>query len=129
MKKLTSRLSMAITILGIAVLTLLSGCEYEYVEPEVGPPPPEVVSFSTDIMPIFNASCNMSGCHAAGAFDPDLSPANAYSSLIDGDFINATDPASSLIYTSMASGTMKSFSTISEANLVLAWIQKGALNN
>lgn len=129
MKKITSSITFVISIAGIALMTILSGCEYEFIEPEVGPPPPDVVSFATDIMPIFNASCNMSGCHAAGAFDPDLSPANAYSSLIDGDFINTTDPGSSLIYTSMATGTMESFSTTSEANLVLAWIQKGALNN
>ncbi|NTW25957.1 MAG: hypothetical protein HGA37_14765 [Lentimicrobium sp.] len=129
MKKLTSRLSIAIAITGIALMTLLSGCEYEFVEPEVGPPPPDVVSFSTDIMPIFNASCNMSGCHAVGAFDPDLSPANAYSSLSDGDYINTANPENSLIYTSMATGSMKSFTNTSEANLVLAWIQKGALNN
>lgn len=129
MKKLTARITFVIAIAGIALMTILSGCEYEFVEPEVGPPPPDVVSFTTDIMPIFNASCNMSGCHAAGAFAPDLTPANAYSSLFDGDFINTSDPASSLLYTSMASGSMKSFSTASEANLVLAWIQKGALNN
>lgn len=129
MKNLTSRLSMAIAIIGIAFMTLLSGCEYEFVEPEVGPPPPDVISFSTDILPIFNASCNMSGCHAAGAFDPDLSPANAYNSLSDGNYFSTTNPESSLIYTSMATGSMKSFTNASEANLVLAWIQKGALNN
>ncbi len=128
MKKTSSRLTSAIAISIIAFMTFLTGCEYEFIEPEYIPPPPDVVSFTTDIMPIFNTSCNMSGCHAAGAFAPDLSPANAYSNLQNG-FINTADPSSSLIYTSMATGSMKSFTTTSEANLVLAWIQKGALNN
>ncbi len=108
-------------------MTFLTGCEYEYVVPD-NTPPPTVISFATDIMPIFNASCNLSGCHAAGAFEPDLSPANAYASLQNG-YINTADPSTSLIYTAMATGSMKSFTTTGNANLVRAWIEKGALNN
>lgn len=128
MKKPISKLTSLIAIAAIASMTLLGGCEYEFVEPEFIPPPTDTVSFSTDIMPIFNTSCNMSGCHAAGAFAPDLSPANAYSNLQNG-FINTADPSSSLIYTAMATGSMKSFTTPAEASVVLGWIQQGALNN
>ncbi|MFH1121173.1 MAG: hypothetical protein V1775_15245 [Bacteroidota bacterium] len=128
MKKLSSRINSALAIGAFATMALLSGCEYDYVEPDNTPLPTEV-SFATDIMPVFNASCNMAGCHATGAAEPDLTPANAYSSLQDGGYINTNDPASSLIYTAMATGSMKSYSTTSQVNLILAWIQKGALNN
>jgi hypothetical protein len=128
MKKLNTKLTSAIAMVAIAFMTFLTGCEYEFVEPEFIPPPTDTVSFANDVMPIFNASCNMSGCHAAGAFEPDLSPANAYTNLQNG-FINTATPSSSLIYTSMATGSMKSFTTAAEASIVLGWIQQGALNN
>jgi len=70
----------------------------------------------------------MSGCHAAGAFEPDLSPASAYTNLLNG-YVSTADPASSLIYTAMATGSMKDFASPTEASLVLGWIQQGALNN
>lgn len=128
MKNLTNNLTTVIAIVALAFTTLLSGCEYEFIEPEFIPIPTQV-SFTTDIMPIFNTSCNMSGCHAAGAASPDLSPANAYASLMQGSFIDTENPATSLLYTAMASGSMKTFSTPAQAALVLAWIEKGALNN
>lgn len=127
MKKTGLNLSFSLIFVSFFALAFLSGCEYDFVEPENTPIPDEI-SFATDIMPIFNASCNMSGCHAAGAFAPDLSAGNAFSALNNG-FIDATTPENSLIYTAMATGSMKSFTTVSEANLVLAWIKKGALNN
>jgi hypothetical protein len=128
MKKLSSRINSAIAIAAFAILALLTGCEYDFVEPD-NTPPPATISFATDIVPVFNASCNMAGCHATGAAEPDLTPANAFNSLQSGGFISTADPASSLLYTSMATGSMKPFSTTSQANLILAWIQKGALNN
>jgi len=126
--KLSAKINYAIAIAAFAMMLLLTSCEYDFVEPD-NTPPPATISFTTDVMPVFNESCNMSGCHATGAAEPDLSPANAYSSLVDGGFINTSDPASSLLYTSMATGSMKPFSTTSQTNLILAWIQKGALNN
>jgi hypothetical protein len=128
MKKLNTKLTSAIALTAIAFMTFLTGCEYEFVEPEYIPPPTDSISFATDIMPIFNNSCNMSGCHATGAKEPDLSPANAYASLQNG-YINTANPANSGIYTEITAGTMTDFATPTEASLVLGWIQQGALNN
>ena len=48
-------------------IAIISSCEYEFVEPEAQAPPPdpeEKVSFSEQIVPIFNEqSCNVSSCH------------------------------------------------------------------
>ncbi len=128
MKKLTSKFRPVILIASLAFITLFSGCEYDFVDPGFVPIT-NTLSYATDIQPIFDASCNMSGCHSANGFDPDLSPANSYNSLIQENLVNIDAPASSAIYISISSGSMKSFSTPSQANLVLTWIKQGALNN
>ncbi|MHC1706413.1 MAG: hypothetical protein AB9842_02700 [Bacteroidales bacterium] len=111
-----------------ACLLVLSSCEYDIVKPDTGDIPANV-SFTDHIIPVFNSSCNMSGCHAAGNVPPDLSPANAYDALISGGFINKSKPESSILYISMSSGSMKPFSKPGETALILAWIQQGAKNN
>jgi len=91
------------------------------------------VSFTTDIVAILNSSCNGSGCHNAGGKSPDLSVANAYTSLSNGGYINNSDPQKSELYLWMTgkkgapmptSGVNKDFNA-----LVLAWIKQGAQNN
>ncbi|MFA6945236.1 MAG: hypothetical protein WC220_04970 [Pedobacter sp.] len=91
------------------------------------------VSFSADIVPIFNKSCNVSGCHSPGGKSPDLSVVNAYNSLSNGGFVNASAPETSVLYLWMTgkkgtpmpvSGSNKDYNA-----LVLAWIKQGAQNN
>ncbi|PKP03873.1 MAG: hypothetical protein CVU14_01290 [Bacteroidetes bacterium HGW-Bacteroidetes-9] len=128
MKKSTQKLRPAKAIASLALIALLSGCEYDFVDPGFVPIT-NTLSYATDIQPIFDASCNMSGCHAANGFDPDLSAANSYNTLLQENLINIDNPVSSKIYISMSSGSMKSFATPSQANLILTWIKQGALNN
>lgn len=91
------------------------------------------VSFKSDIIPIFNSSCNQSGCHSTGGKSPDLTLVNAYNSLVNGGFIDINNPQQSLLYLWMTgkkgtpmpiSGVNKDFNA-----LVLAWIKQGAQNN
>ena len=91
------------------------------------------VSFTGDIIPIFNSSCNISGCHSAGGKSPDLSAANAYTSLSNSGYINTSNPETSELYLWMTgkkgtpmptSGVNKDYNA-----LVLAWIKQGAQNN
>ncbi|MCO5263614.1 MAG: hypothetical protein M9901_12120 [Lentimicrobium sp.] len=126
--KRRSLINLATILLIPAFSAMVGSCEYEFVEPDQTPVTTEV-SFATDIVPIFNASCNFAGCHAAGAVPPDLSPAGAYNSLIQLNQINTDNPSGSLLYTSITSGSMKSFSNAEQAKLILAWIQQGAKNN
>jgi hypothetical protein len=107
---------------------VLSSCEYEWIQPEKKPIPTEV-SFSGDIMPIFDNGCNTGVCHGAGATPPDLTAANAYNSLTDGGFVDADTPEASVIYTTMKSGSMKTYTDPGDEEIVLAWIQQGAKNN
>lgn len=128
MKTYLHKKSMLLTMLTASFLAIMTGCEYEVVEPD-RTPITEEVKFSEKIIPIFNASCNNSGCHATGSFLPDLSPANAYASLISENQINTENPAASALYISVTTGSMKSFSTAEQAKLILAWIEQGAKNN
>src|SRR6478672_8463710 len=91
------------------------------------------VTFSGDIQPIFAKSCSLSGCHVAGGQVPDLSPTNAYSSLLLGNYVDTLVPTNSHLYLKMSgkqgtpmpvSGSNKEYNT-----LVLAWIKQGAHNN
>lgn len=91
------------------------------------------VSFVSDIIPIFNSSCNLSGCHSPGGKSPDLTSANAYTSLTNGGFVNTGDPQTSELYQWMTGkrGTPMPVSGINKDYnaLVLAWIKQGAQNN
>ncbi|MDD3742600.1 MAG: hypothetical protein PHX54_03145 [Lentimicrobiaceae bacterium] len=106
----------------------LSGCEYEFIEFDDSPILEEV-SFKDDVIPIFNSSCGFSGCHVTGAVPPDLTAENAYQSLMKLNMVSANEPANSLLYTSMASGSMKKYSTPDQTRIIRAWIEQGAKNN
>ncbi|MDZ4748072.1 MAG: hypothetical protein SH808_06260 [Saprospiraceae bacterium] len=91
------------------------------------------VSFTGDVIPIFNADCNTSGCHNPGGIKPDLSPANAYISLTTVGYINTGAPEESELYRWMkgleAVPMPPSGSDALNTSIVLAWIQQGALEN
>lgn len=108
---------------------ILCSCEYEWIQPEKIPIPDDV-SFSADVMPIFNNGCNTNVCHGAGGTAPDLSEANAYTSLITDGYIDTETPESSIIYTTMTTGNMVPYvQNPSDPDIILAWIEQGALNN
>jgi hypothetical protein len=115
-----------VTLIGMAAW---QSCQYEWVEP-VKTVVPEVVSFSANIQPIFNQSCNISGCHSTGGTAPDLTPANAYADLFSMNLIDLATPANSKLYTKVATGgAMNKYSQPGDPEIILKWIQEGALNN
>ncbi len=100
-------------------------------------PQTQPVSFNKDIIPILTASCVLnSSCHlgANGVNQGvDLDSAVAYNSIIRKELVSTSDPLSSLLYVEVRSGEMPiaPFPPLSTAqqNLILEWIQQGALNN
>lgn len=115
-----------VTLIGMAAW---QSCQYEWVEP-VQTIIPEVVSFSADIQPIFNESCNNAGCHAPGGTAPDLTAANAYNDLFSMSLIDLTTPENSILYKKVASGgSMNKYTKTGNPEIILKWIQEGALNN
>ncbi len=123
------------TIVYISVLffsVALWSCEYEKLEP-IDTTLPENVSFSNDLTPIFENSCNASACHGTGAYQPDLTRDYAYYSLIYGDMIDTINPENSRLYKSMTNLNepmpVDGLLPVNQRNLVLVWIKEGAKNN
>ncbi len=118
----------------IILLTISIGlfsCKYEKLEPATELP--ENVSFQTDLIPLFNQSCNTVGCHNANGIPPDLSAGNAYSDITTrAGMIDLDIPENSKMYSRMIdvqspmppSGVMNY-----ESLQVLSWITDGAKNN
>lgn len=124
---------MAIVLLYTSIF-LLAGCyKNESVTITTGEEVTRDVTFSKDIIPIFNSSCNSSGCHNSGGKAPDLTSVKAYTALTNGGYINTGDPESSELYLWMTGqrGTPMPTSGVNKDynSLVLAWIKQGALNN
>jgi len=87
------------------------------------------VSFESDIQPIFTGGCLGSLCHS-GSVAPNLTAGKAYNALISGGFVNTVTPDNSEIYIEMKpGGGMSAHCTAEDADLVLLWITKGALDN
>ncbi len=121
-----------IIIIGASLILSFNSCQKDYLVPE----PiviPDTVSFAMNIMPIFNESCNMSGCHNTGGFAPDLTENNAYAQLAIYGMIDLEEPTSSVLYQRMVNQAkpMPPSNILPEAKiqLVLSWIEQGALDN
>ena len=117
-----------------STLTLVfSGCYRDIISPGTDPNgPPQFVSFSGDLIPIFNAQCNSSGCHdAVPSHAPSLVPDKAYNALVSGGFVNTAVPNQSTIYVVCQTGAMPPTGALkaSDTQKILDWIRNGAPNN
>lgn len=118
---------------GFTMLLLIGCYKDKTVILDTGAEITRPVSFAGDIIPIFNKSCNISGCHSAGGKSPDLTSVNAYNSLTNGGYLNTSDPPSSPVYLWMTGkkGTPMPVSGVNKDYnaLMLAWIKQGSQNN
>jgi hypothetical protein len=118
---------------GLTIIVMIGCYKDKTVLLDTGNEITRTVSFATDITPILNSSCNVSGCHTTGGKAPDLSATNAYTSLTVGNYINTDSPPSSVLYLWMTGkkGTPMPVGGINKDYnaLVLAWIKQGATNN
>ena len=124
--------------LGLTLLLLMAGtalftaCQKEYYTPSPISVP-DTVSFASHIIPIFNASCNTSGCHSTGGVSPDLTEANAHFELTITGMVNANDPEGSILYQRMNSNSnpMPPSGKLPSGVLetIRLWIEQGALDN
>jgi len=114
-------------ILLIVTMAVFSSCEYDFIEVEQ-PDPFLPVKFSEEILPIFS-SLNCVACHRTGGTSPDLTAANAYSSIVPA-LINSENAELSRIYSVPSpSGNHAAKYTPGQAALLLQWIRLGAENN
>ncbi len=131
LKTKTAILSGLVTTL---ILVLASCSKTTTIVKNAGSGITTTMSFSKDIIPIFEKSCSLSGCHATGAKAPDLTLANAYKALSSGNYLKAGDPENSVLLLWMngkKSPTMPLGGTPNADNnaKIYAWINQGAKNN
>ena len=121
-----------ILVTGIAIATALTGCYKDIISPGQDPNgPPQYVSFSGDLVPLFSSNCALSGCHDGASHNPDLRPPKAYDALINGGFVNTVVPTNSIIYGEVKSGDMPPTGALksSDVQKILDWVRNGAPNN
>ncbi|MBS1646099.1 MAG: hypothetical protein JST67_02030 [Bacteroidetes bacterium] len=123
----------SLSILGITSL-LFFLCSCQKKENTSSQVLPGVVSFSQDIVPIFNASCLASGCHAGGspAANLNLTSGMAYTQLFSKHEIDTINANNSVLYIEVQSGSMpKNGAMLSnyQIGLIQKWIQQKAKNN
>jgi len=86
------------------------------------------VSYSVQIQPFFGAQCT--SWHNGGGIPLDLSSGVSFDALNSGNYIDAANPASSIIYTKIAAGgSMEQYASDTERALLLKWLEQGAQNN
>ncbi|MEO8762170.1 MAG: hypothetical protein ABI388_11620 [Bacteroidia bacterium] len=112
----------------------LFSCKKKIIDNSSTQPLPAVVSFSQHIVPVFNASCNSSGCHSgsSAAAGLNLLSSVAYQQLFSKHEIDTVNVNSSNLHIEVASGAMpKGSNKLSEynINLIQKWIQQKAKNN
>lgn len=124
-----------ILLLTVAITLMISGCsKTTTVIVDNSPAITETVQFSKTIVPILIQSCAASSCHG-GSIAPNLTAANAYTSLSAGKYLDVSDPSNSEVYlwlTGKKSATMPLGGANNPSNinaLILAWIRQGAKDN
>ncbi len=113
----------------IGLSLMVTGCYYDDIAGFEGLP--TNVSFKNDVDPIFSKNCVTSGCHdAIPSHDPSLVSENSYNSLIEGQYVNTTEPEKSTLYVALNSGMPPSGPlSVNDMKIILAWITEGAKNN
>lgn len=129
------KIAIALVVITFAIIGLQSCYKVATVLPKTDVEVTGPVSFATDILPVFDSKCNMSGCHNTGGIKPDLSAGKAFNALTLGGYLDVSNPENSNLYlwmkgkkaTAMPPGGPENPSNINQ--LVLAWIKQNAQNN
>ncbi|NOX85981.1 MAG: hypothetical protein GXO86_08455 [Chlorobi bacterium] len=121
--------------LAVIFILFVASCQYKFIVEPVPPTPPpgDTVSFSLDVIPIWNDGSNCVSCHSSsGGQKPHLTPNEAYDQINSMGLVDTQNPAESLIYKfpnpDTETHTWKKY-TNAQAATVLHWIEQGAKNN
>ncbi len=114
----------SVSLLGCLMIFFL--CLNSCGSDDEGDSPCSDPSFQSDVMPILNSSCAISGCHVAGFDFGDYSDyagvkAQADNGSLVREITNKTMPPSNT--------TGPSELTDSQISLIECWVEKGALDN
>ncbi len=108
---------------------VLSSCYKDVILPAVvSTKPPQYVSFSSDLQPIFTTNCALSGCHVKGSQVPYLSADVSYQQLLGG-FVNTIKPGQSELYIQINGNMQVHIPNADDRQKIYDWIRNGAPNN
>ena len=106
---------------------LCFSCYYDEFPKVIDIPEDQVISFSNDIIPIFEDN-NCVQCHSANGESPDLTPGNEYNNLVPA-YVTAGDSNGSKLYTQLNGSAIHLSVDDESLNLIEKWIDDGAENN
>ncbi len=116
---------MVVCFLGIC-LFFFHSCYSHLIEDELSED--TEISFSEDIVPIFENSCIT--CHGSDYSSPILTSEKAYESLTSGGYIDTEDPESSVLVKQLNSDhPYEGAITNKELQMIVLWIKQGANDN
>lgn len=121
--------NIAITFFIVAIAGFTSCEKYIWDPPTYIPPDTtnfDTIYYNTDVAPLFPAN-NCTNCHNSGGVNPVLTTDKSYDALINGGFVNTTDPLASKIVTKIQAGHMGGMS-FDETKVIIDWIYQGAEN-
>jgi hypothetical protein len=121
-----------VLIFGGLVLMLGTGmisCYKDVILPAIDTTqPPQYVSFSKDLQPIFSTNCALSGCHVPGSQTPYLTKDLSYQQLLGG-YVNKTIPNQSQLYVEINGEMQVHIPNATDRQKIYDWIRNGAPNN
>ncbi len=120
------------TGLMIALIFGLTGCYKDVIIPQLAADPdgpPQQVSFSADLAPLFQTNCAIAGCHVSGAHKPYMTIGISYNQITGGGFVNTTFPKLSILYKAVYGEMAQYLPSASNKQKVYDWIRNGAPNN
>ncbi len=107
----------------------MSSCYKDVILPPTSQTaPPQFVSFSGDLQPIYNSNCALSGCHVPGGQVPYLTEDLSYQQLLGG-YVNTVVPEDSKLYIAINGIMMPHIPLASDRQKIYDWIRNGAPNN
>jgi hypothetical protein len=115
-------------LLVLMVFSLVSCYKDVILPPVVSTKPPQYVSFSGDLQPIFTTNCALSGCHVKGSQVPYLTPDVSYQQLLGG-FVNTVKPQQSELYIMINGNMQVHIPDAADRQRIYDWIIYGATNN
>ena len=90
--------------------------------------PPQFVSYSGELQPLWNNNCALSGCHVPGGQVPYLTEDISYTQLLGG-YVNTVVPEQSKLYIAINGVMMTHIPSATDRQKVYDWIRNGAPNN
>jgi hypothetical protein len=113
----------------IFMIVGLTSCYKDIILPAVvSTKPPQYVSFSNDLQPVFTTNCALSGCHVKGSQTPYLTPDVSYQQLLGG-FVNTVKPEQSELYIMINGNMQVHIPDAGDRQRIYDWIRNGAPNN